>query len=93
MLATLSELPGTETLFLQLADDTLDAIYVDEPIFDLYSTYYDIQIIFTILAPPTAFYIRYGSDRLSAAINTAIANAFADDTANGMDALIAKWFG
>ncbi|TFH02130.1 MAG: cystine ABC transporter substrate-binding protein, partial [Candidatus Thorarchaeota archaeon] len=33
---------------------------------------------------------RYGSDRLAGAINSAIANAFADGT---LDALIAKWFG
>ena len=90
MTATLNEYPVVETMFGFLQDGTLDAIYVDEPIFGLYSTVYDIKIIFTVLAPPTAFYIRYGSDRLSAAINTAIANSYADGT---MDTLIAKWFG
>ncbi|TFH06742.1 MAG: transporter substrate-binding domain-containing protein, partial [Candidatus Thorarchaeota archaeon] len=68
----------------------LDAIYVDEPIVGLYSSVYSVAIRFTVTAPPTAFYIRYGSDRLAGAINSAIANAFADGT---LDALIAKWFG
>jgi len=90
MEATLNRYPVVETMFGYLEDGTLDAIYVDEPIFGLYSTVYDIKIIFTILAPPTAFYIRYGSDKLSAAINSAIAESFADGS---MDALIAKWFG
>ena len=90
MEATLTRYPVVETMFQALSTGTLDAIYVDEPIVGLYSTVYSVKIIFTVTAPPTAFYIRYGSDRLSAAINSAIAEAFADGT---LDALIAKWFG
>ncbi|MFW9908039.1 MAG: ABC transporter substrate-binding protein [Candidatus Thorarchaeota archaeon] len=90
MEATLTRYPVVETMFAALDAGTLDAIYVDEPIFGLYSTVYSIKIIFTVTAPPTAFYIRYGSDRLSAAVNSAIALAFEDGT---IDALIAKWFG
>ncbi|MCK5239145.1 MAG: amino acid ABC transporter substrate-binding protein [Candidatus Thorarchaeota archaeon] len=82
--------PLVETMFQDLESGTLDAVYVDEPIVGLYSTVYSIKIIFTVTAPPTAFYIRYGSDRLAAAINSAIAEGFADGT---VDALIAKWFG
>jgi ABC-type amino acid transport substrate-binding protein len=82
--------PLTETVFQDLDSGVLDAVYVDEPIVDLYSTVYSIKIIFTVTAPPTAFYIRYGSDRLAGAINSAIAEGFADGS---VDALIAKWFG
>ncbi|RDE17583.1 MAG: hypothetical protein C4K49_01965 [Candidatus Thorarchaeota archaeon] len=82
--------PLTETLFQDLESGALEAVYVDEPIVGLYSTVYAIKIIFTVPAPPTAFYIRYGSDRLAAAVNSAIALGFADGT---VDALIAKWFG
>lgn len=82
--------PLVETMFQDLDSGALDAVYVDEPIVGLYSTVYSIKIIFTVTAPPTAFYIRYGSDRLAAAINSAIAQGFADGT---VDALIAKWFG
>lgn len=82
--------PLVETMFQDLESGTLDAIYVDEPIVALYSTVYDIKIIFTLTAPPTAFYIRYGSPRLSGAINSAIAEGFEDGT---VDALIAQWFG
>ncbi len=79
-----------ETMFADLDAGTLDAVFVDEPIVGLYGSVYNIKIIFTSPAPPTAFYIRYGSDQLSAAINSAIAEGFADGT---IDAMIAKWFG
>jgi ABC-type amino acid transport substrate-binding protein len=90
MEATLTRYPVVETMFAALDAGTLDAIYVDEPIVGLYSATYSVKIIFTVTAPPTAFYIRYGSDRLAAACNAAIAEGFADGT---VDALIAKWFG
>ncbi len=90
MEATLSRYPVVETMFAALEAGSLDAVFVDEPIVALYSTTYPIKIIFTVTAPPTAFYIRYGSDRLAAACNAAIAEGFADGT---VDALIAKWFG
>ncbi len=90
METTLHRYPVVETMFQALGSGALDAVYVDEPIVGLYSTVYSLKIIFTVTAPPTAFYIRYGSDRLSAAINSAIAEGFADGT---VDALIAKWFG
>jgi ABC-type amino acid transport substrate-binding protein len=90
MEATLSRYPVVETMFAALEAGTLDAVFVDEPIVGLYSATYPIKIIFTVTAPPTAFYIRYGSDRLAAACNAAIAEGFADGT---VDALIAKWFG
>jgi len=82
--------PLVETMFQDMDAGVLDCVYVDEPIVGLYSTVYSIKIIFTVTAPPTAFYIRYGSDRLAAAINSAIALGFQDGT---VDALIAKWFG
>ncbi len=87
---TLTRYPLVETMFQDLDTGTLDAVFVDEPIVGLYGTVYSIKIIFTRPAPPTAFYIRYGSDRLSAAINSAIAEGFADGS---IDAMISKWFG
>jgi ABC-type amino acid transport substrate-binding protein len=90
MSTTLVRYPVVETMFQALDAGTLDAVFVDEPIVTLYSTVYSIKIIFTVTAPPTAFYIRYGSDRLAGKINSAIADGFADGT---VDALIAKWFG
>ncbi len=90
METTLVRYPVVETMFQALDAGTLDAVFVDEPIVGLYGTVYSLKIIFTVTAPPTAFYIRYGSDRLAGAINAAIADGFADGT---VDALIAKWFG
>jgi ABC-type amino acid transport substrate-binding protein len=77
-------------MFQDLNAGVLDAVYVDEPIVGLYGAVYTIKIVFTVPAPPTCFYIRYGSDKLSAAINSAISDMFGDGT---IDALIAKWFG
>lgn len=90
METTLVRYPVVETMFQALNSGALDAVFVDEPIVGLYGTVYSLKIIFTVTAPPTAFYIRYGSDRLAGAINAAIADGFADGT---IDALIAKWFG
>ena len=90
MEATLSRYPIVETMFQDLDSGVLDAVFVDEPIVGLYGSIYSLKIIFTSPAPPTAFYIRYGSDRLSAAINSAIAEGFADGT---IDDMIAEWFG
>lgn len=90
MEATLTRYPVVETMFQALSTGDLDAVYVDEPIVGLYSSVYSIAIRFTVTAPPTAFYIRYGSDRLAGKINSAIADGFADGT---VDAMIAKWFG
>ncbi|MHA2385306.1 MAG: ABC transporter substrate-binding protein [Candidatus Thorarchaeota archaeon] len=90
MASTLSRYTLVETMFADLNTGTLDAVFVDEPIVGLYGSVYPIKIIFTSPAPPTAFYIRYGSDDLSAAINSAIAEGFADGT---IDTMIAKWFG
>jgi ABC-type amino acid transport substrate-binding protein len=87
---TLTRYTEVATMFADLNTGTLDYVFVDEPIVGLYGTVYSIKIIFTRNAPPTAFYIRYGSDRLSAALNSAIAEGFEDGT---IDTLIAKWFG
>jgi ABC-type amino acid transport substrate-binding protein len=81
--------PVVETMFSDLDSGVLDAVFVDEPIVGLYGLTYELKIIFTNPAPPTAFYIRYGNPKLSGALNSAIAEAFADGT---LDALIEKWF-
>jgi ABC-type amino acid transport substrate-binding protein len=81
--------PVVETMFQDLDNGVLDAVFVDEPIVGLYGQTYDLKIIFTNPAPPTAFYIRYGNPKLSGALNSAIAEAFADGS---LDALIEKWF-
>lgn len=88
----LSKYSDVAVMFQDLNSDALDAVYVDEPIVALYSSLggYDIKIKFTVPAPPTCFYIRYGSDRLSAAINSAISDMFASGK---IDELIAYWFG
>ncbi|TRO56109.1 amino acid ABC transporter substrate-binding protein [Candidatus Bathyarchaeota archaeon] len=68
----------------------LDATYVDEPVFTVYSGIYFLKTIYTYPAPPTALFCRWENPDLLQEINIVILNAFADGT---MDALIAQWFG
>ncbi|MFW9830442.1 MAG: transporter substrate-binding domain-containing protein [Candidatus Thorarchaeota archaeon] len=68
----------------------LDATYVDEPVFTVYSAIYSLKTIFTVPARPTALFCRWENPDLMQAINTVILDAFADGS---LDALIAQWFG
>jgi ABC-type amino acid transport substrate-binding protein len=68
----------------------IDATYIDEPVFTVYSSIYSIKTIFMVPAPPTALFCRWENPDLMTEINTVILDAFADGT---MDALIAQWFG
>ncbi len=79
-----------DTLFADLDSGALDAVYVDEPVLLLFTELYDLKTIFTVTAPPTAFFMRYGDPLFLREVNDAIAGFFGDGT---MDALIDKWFG
>ncbi|MFX0079892.1 MAG: transporter substrate-binding domain-containing protein [Candidatus Hermodarchaeota archaeon] len=68
----------------------IDATYIDEPVFTVYSSIYSIKTIFMVPAPPTALFCRWENPDLMTEINTVILDAFADGT---MDALITQWFG
>lgn len=68
----------------------IDATYIDEPVFTVYSKVYGLKTIFTVPAPPTALFCRWENPDLMQAMNTVILNAFADGT---LDALIDTWFG
>ncbi|NWF95779.1 MAG: amino acid ABC transporter substrate-binding protein [Candidatus Thorarchaeota archaeon] len=82
--------PRPDTMFADLDAGTLDAVYVDEPVFDVYASTYSVKVIFTVTAPPTALYMRYGNLKFQKAVNNAIVKAF---ETGALDAMIAKWFG
>ncbi len=87
---TLQRYTKVDLMFQDLIAGTLDAVYVDEPVLTVYQKVYSLKNIFTVPAPPTAFYCRYDSPDLLEAINTVLINAYADGT---LDTLVAKWFG
>lgn len=81
--------PYLETMFADLNSELLDAIYIDEPVLGQYDLLYDLKIVYTVLAPPMAFYMAYGNPNFYRAVNNAMAKAF---ESGFMDALILKYF-
>ncbi len=79
-----------DVLFADLIAGALDAVYVDEPVLTVYQKVYSLKNIFTVPAPPTAFYCRWDTPDLMQAINKVILDAYTDGT---LDALVEKWFG
>ncbi len=77
-------------LFSALNAGTIDAAYVDEPVFDLYSSLYSLKIIYTVPAPPIGLAVRQSDTDLLLVVNTVISRAYAS---GDLDALVAKWFG
>ncbi|NHJ14937.1 MAG: amino acid ABC transporter substrate-binding protein [Candidatus Thorarchaeota archaeon] len=85
----LVEYPYLETMFSDLNSTLLDAIYIDEPVLGQYDKLYDLKIIYTVLAPPMAFYMAYGNPTFYRAVNNAMATAF---ESGFIDDLILKYF-
>jgi polar amino acid transport system substrate-binding protein len=83
------EYPYLETMFADLNSTLLDAIYIDEPVLGQYNLLYDLDTIYTVLAPPMAFYTAYGNPLFYKAVNNAMAKAF---ESGFMDTLILKYF-
>ena len=82
--------PRPDTMFADLNAGTLDAVYVDEPVLTVYSDVYPLKGVYTVTAPPTAFYVNYGNPEFYKAVNNAITKAF---ETGALDAMVAKWFG
>ncbi len=81
--------PKADTLIQDLLIEAIDAAFVDEPVFTVYSKLYDLKTVFTIPAEPTALWCRWDEPELLEVINKVILEAYADGT---MDELLAKWF-
>lgn len=82
--------PKADVLMAALDAGTINAAFVDEPVFTVYAKTYAFKSIFTVPAEPTALWCRWEEPELMKEINTVILNAFGDGT---MDLLIEKWFG
>ncbi len=85
----IQEYPYLNEMFLDLNDDLIDAIYIDEPVLAQYNQIYDLKIIYTVLAPPMAFYIAYGNPDFYEAVNNAMADAF---ETGFLDELVLEYF-
>ncbi len=87
---TVQKYPKPDTMFADLEDGTLDAVYVDEPVLSLFADLYDLKVVYEVTAPPTALFMQYGNPKFKKAVDDAIASFFADGS---MDELIAEYFG
>lgn len=85
----LQEYPYLENMFSDLNSGLLDAIYIDEPVLGQYSALYDLKVVYTVLAPPMAFYVNYGNPDFYRAVNNAMAKAF---ETGFVDDLILEYF-
>lgn len=87
---TIERYPRPETMFEDLSSEVLDAVYVDEPVLQVYGEQYNLKSIFVLRAPPTAFYLRRENQSFLRGVNNAIVQGFEDGS---IDQLIEKWFG
>ena len=77
-------------MFIDLNSGALDAVYVDEPVYDVYAELYTLRTIYKVEAPPMVLYCRWNNPDLLSVIDGAITDAFADGT---MTTLVETWFG
>lgn len=82
--------PKADLLMAALDAGSIDAAFVDEPVFTVYAKVYSLKSIFTVPAEPTALWCRWENPDLMQEINTVILNAYGDGS---IDDLIEKWFG
>ncbi len=77
-------------MFIDLNSGVLDAVYIDEPVFDVYAELYTLRTIYKVAAPATVLYCRWNNPDLLAVIDGVLTDAFADGT---MTTLVDTWFG
>lgn len=77
-------------MFIDLNSGVLDAVYIDEPVFDVYADIYTLRTIYKVAAPATVLYCRWNNLNLLEVIDGVITDAFADGT---MTTLVDTWFG
>jgi ABC-type amino acid transport substrate-binding protein len=76
-------------MITNLVANISQVVFVDEPVFTIWSKIYNLKVIYTAFAEPCAFFTRWGEPELMAVINDVILKAYTDGT---LDALIEKWF-
>jgi len=75
---------SADLMFTDLNADTLDALYIDEPVYAVYNTIYTLKTIFTVEAPPICAYARPDGLDLLGSINLALYALEANGTISAM---------
>lgn len=86
---TVQTYPRLDTVFQELDDGIIDAVFVEGPVLELYKDMYPLKTIYAERAPPIVFFIQKGNPELLEEIDDAIFAAFMDGT---IDDLMEKWF-
>lgn len=84
-----NDYPKADVMITNLVANISQVVFVDEPVFTIWSKVYDLKVVYTVLAEPCAFFCRWGEPELMAVINDVLLTAYTDGT---LDALIEKWF-
>jgi polar amino acid transport system substrate-binding protein len=84
-----NDYPKADVMITNLVANISQVVFVDEPVFTIWSKIYNLKVIYTAFAEPCAFFTRWGEPELMAVINDVILKAYTDGT---LDALIEKWF-
>jgi polar amino acid transport system substrate-binding protein len=79
-----------DLLFADLNTGTLDAMYIDEPVYVVYGTVYNLKTIFTTEAPPIVAYLRPDGLDLLGEVNLALYALEANGT---IAAMVIHYFG
>ena len=87
---TVVAFPRVDLLVAELVADTIDAAYVDGPIFDAWAATEDLRKIFSTGLEPLALWTRLGEPELLYEINDVILSSYLDGS---MYDLINLWFG
>ncbi|MEM2142717.1 MAG: ABC transporter substrate-binding protein [Candidatus Thorarchaeota archaeon] len=80
---------AADLMFQDLDSGILDALYIDEPVFKVYSKVYSIKTIFAVEAPPVCAYVRPDGTDLLGAINLVLYKLLVNGT---ITSLIDKYF-
>jgi len=75
---------SADLMFTDLNAGTLDALYIDEPVYVVYNKIYTLKTIFTVEAPPICAYVRPDGLDLLGSINLALYALEANGTISAM---------
>ena len=87
---TVTTYASADILIQDLNAGSIDAAYVDGPIFNAWEGTYDLRVIFSSAEEPLALWTRHGEPALLYEINKVIFDSYQNGS---MYALINKWFG
>jgi len=84
-----NDYPKADVMITNLVANISQVVFVDEPVFTIWSKIYDLKIVYTVLAEPCSFFCRWDEPELMEVINEVLLTTYTDGT---LDDLIEDWF-